>query len=192
MDPINIFVGLNIIASFGANLSGAKSGLKEKITVAKEKPKTYLQKLPLFLSAFTLIGLILGVFRIGTLEYKIEYENVRLIGLAVYILFSWVQVWGYKTLGSNYSQEIMIIKEHTLVKSGPFKVIRHPQYLSQILLDIGGAFATLSYVVIILAIIEIPFLVMRALLEEKLLEKHFKEGYKEYKNKSGFMFPFIG
>ena len=192
MDPINIFVGLNIIASFGANLSGAKSGLKEKITVAKEKPKTYLQKLPLFLSAFTLIGLILGVFRIGTLEYKIEYENVRLIGLAVYILFSWVQVWGYKTLGSSYSQDIMIIKEHTLVKSGPFKVIRHPQYLSQILLDICGAFATLSYVVIILAIIEIPFLVMRALLEEKLLEKHFKEGYKEYKNKSGFMFPFIG
>ncbi len=192
MDPINIFVGLNLIATFGANLSGAKSGLKDKLTVAKEKPKTYLQKLPLFLSAFTLVGLILGVFQIGTFEYKVENEDARLIGLVVYIIFSWIQIWCYKTLGSSYSQDIMITRDHKLVKAGPYGFIRHPQYLSQILLDIGGALATLSYVVIIFAIIEIPFLIMRALLEEKLLEKHFKENFREYKNKSGFMFPFIG
>jgi protein-S-isoprenylcysteine O-methyltransferase Ste14 len=192
MDPINIFVGLNLIATFGANLSGAKGGLKQKLTVAKEKPKTYLQKLPLVLSALTLIGLILGVFQIGTFEYKVEYENARLIGLVVYIIFSWVQIWGYKTLAQNYSQDIMILKDHELVKSGPFKIIRHPQYLSQILLDIGGALAILSYIVIILAIIEIPFLIMRALLEDKLLEKHFKGDYAEYKRKSSFMIPFIG
>jgi len=192
MDPINIFVGLNIIAIFGANLSGAKSGLKDKLTVAKEKPKTYLQKLPLFLSAFTLVGLILGVFQIGTFEYLPENENARLIGAVIYIIFSWVQIWCYKTLGSSYSQDIMISKDHKLVKTGPYGFIRHPQYLSQILLDIGGALATLSYVVIIFAIIEIPFLIMRALLEEKLLGKHFKENFREYKNKSGFMFPFIG
>lgn len=192
MDPINIFVGLNIIATFGANFSGAKGGLKQKLTVAKEKPKTYLQKLPLIFSTLTLVGLILGVFQIGTFEYKIEYENARLIGLAVYIIFSWVQIWGYKTLGPNYSQDIMILKDHELVKSGPFKIIRHPQYLSQIILDIGGALATLSCVVIILAIIEIPFLIMRALLEDKLLEKHFKDDYAEYKRKSSFMIPFIG
>lgn len=192
MDPINIFVGLNIIATFGANLQGAKGGLKQKVIVAKEKPKTYLQKLPLFLSALTLIGLILGIFQIGTYEYKAEYENIRLIGLVVYITFSWIQIWGYKTLGSNYSQDILISKDHNLVKEGPFKIIRHPQYLSQILFDIGGALATLSYIVIILAIIEVPFLILRALLEEKLLEKHFKEDYREYKGKSSFMFPFIG
>lgn len=191
MDPINIFVGLNIVATFSANLSGAKSGLKDKLVVAKDRPRTYLQKLPLFLSAFTLIGLILGVFQIGTLEYKPENENARLIGLAVYIIFSWIQIWCYKTLGSSYSQEIMISKDHQLVKKGLYGFIRHPQYLSQILLDIGGSLATLSYAVIIFAIIETPFLIMRALLEEKLLEKYFKESYREYKSKSGFMFPFI-
>ena len=192
MDPINIFVGLNIIATFAANLSGAKSGLKDKLVVAKDKPKTYLQKLPLFLSAFTLVGLILGVFQVGTLGYGVENENTRLIGLAVYIIFSWIQIWCYKALGSSYSQDVMISRDHRLVKAGPYGFIRHPQYLSQILLDIGGSLATLSYIVIIFAIIEIPFLIMRALLEEKLLEKHFKESFGEYKSKTGFMFPFIG
>ncbi|RPI65968.1 MAG: isoprenylcysteine carboxylmethyltransferase family protein [Ignavibacteriales bacterium] len=192
MDPINIFAGLNLIATFGANISGAKRGFKEKLTVHKEKPVTYLQKLPLVLSTGSLIGLILGIFQIGTLEYKPEYENARLIGLVVYISFSWLQIWAYKTLGDSYSQEILILKDHKLVNAGPFKIIRHPQYLSQIILDIGAGFATLSYIVIIFALIEIPFIIMRAILEEKLLSKHFREIYSEYKSKTGFMIPFLG
>ena len=47
MDPVNIIIGLNIIATFGANVSGAKKGLKAKVGVAKEKPVTYCFKIPL-------------------------------------------------------------------------------------------------------------------------------------------------
>jgi protein-S-isoprenylcysteine O-methyltransferase Ste14 len=191
MDPINIFVALNLVATFGANISGAKKGLKEKVTVHKEKPKSYLQKYPLILSALSLTGLILAVFQIGTIEYLPGLENLRLAGLIVYIAFSWLQIWSFKSLGESYSQEVLIVKNHKLVTSGPFKYVRHPQYLSQILMDIGGAVATLSYIVIIIALIEIPFLILRAMLEEKLLAKHF-DNYPEYKHKSGFMLPFIG
>ncbi|MFB3057645.1 MAG: hypothetical protein ACE1ZQ_10855, partial [Ignavibacteriaceae bacterium] len=63
MDPINIIVGLNIIATFGANVSGAKKGFRDKVGAAKEKPNTYLQKLPVILSTITLIGLIFGIFQ---------------------------------------------------------------------------------------------------------------------------------
>jgi protein-S-isoprenylcysteine O-methyltransferase Ste14 len=59
-------------------------------------------------------------------------------------------------------------------------------------MDFGGGIATLSYLVIILTLIEIPFVILRASLEEKLLSKNFKEGFTEYKSKSGFMIPFIG
>lgn len=192
MDPINIIVGLNIIATFGANVSGAKRGLKSKIGATKEKPKTYLQKLPIILSTLTLIGLIISVFQIGTLEYKLDYNLIRYIGLVVYLIFSWIQVWAYKSLGENYSQDILIKKDHQLVKKGPFRIVRHPQYLSQILIDLGGAAATLSYIVAPLAIIQIPFIVMRASLEDKLLAKYFTDEFVLYKKKSGFIFPFIG
>jgi protein-S-isoprenylcysteine O-methyltransferase Ste14 len=192
MDPINIIVGLNIIATFGANVSGAKKGLKSKIGATKEKPKTYLQKLPVILSTFTLIGLIISVFQIGTLEYKLDYNLIRYIGLAIYLVFSWIQVWAYKTLGENYSQDIMIKKDHQLVKKGPFRIVRHPQYLSQILIDLGGAAATLSYIVAPLAIIQIPFIILRASLEDKLLAKHFTDEFVLYQKRSGFIFPFIG
>ena len=192
MDPINIIVGLNIIATFGANVSGAKKGFRDKIGEAKEKPNTYLQKLPVILSTITLIGLIFGVFQLGTLEYIIEYNSIRYIGLAVYLIFSWVQIWAFKSLGENYSQDILIKKNHQLVTKGPFRIIRHPQYISQILVDLGGAAATLSYIVAPIAIIQIPFILLRASVEDKLMAKHFGNEFSSYKKKSGFVLPFLG
>lgn len=192
MDPINIIVGLNIIAAFGANISGAKRGLKSKIGAFKEKPDTYLQNFPVILTTLTLIGLILGVFQIGTIEYLEKYNIIRYVGLAFYLVFSWVQVWAFKTLGESYSQEVLIKKNHQLITKGPFRFLRHPQYFSQVLIDLGGAAATLSFIVAPLALIEIPFLIMRASLEDKLLQKHFGDEFSTYKKKSGFFIPFIG
>jgi protein-S-isoprenylcysteine O-methyltransferase Ste14 len=192
MDPINIIIGLNLIATFGANIGAAKTGVKDKVGVFKDKPKTYLQTLPLYLSTITLVVLIVSLFQVGTLEYKSENQIVRIIGLVFYLIFSWVQVWSTKVLGDNYSQDIAIKKEHKLITKCPFKFIRHPQYLSQILMDIGGAAATLSFILLPLAIIQITFLIMRASLEDKLLEKHFGDDFRSFKKKTGQIFPFIG
>lgn len=193
MDPINIIVLLNIIATFGANLTGAKKGLKSTVTPVKERPKTFLQKLPLMMATLTLVVLILAVFQIGTLDYKANthLNNYRIVGLVLYLLFSWIQIWSYKSLGDSYSQEIVVFKDHKLANKGPYKILRHPQYLSQILVDLGGGFATLSYILIPIAIIQVPFLIMRASFEEKLLGKHFKDEFETYKKSRGFMIPFI-
>ena len=192
MDPINIIVLLNVIATFGANVTGAKRGLKSTVAEIKEKPKTFLQKFPPVVSTLSLIALIIAAFQIGTLEYVEEYNTIRYIGLVLYLIFSWLQVWSFKTLGDNYSQDIMIKKKHELITKGPFKVLRHPQYFCQILVDIGGAMATLSYVLSGFVLIEIPIYIMRALVEDKLLAKHFGDQFVQYKKKSGFFFHFIG
>jgi protein-S-isoprenylcysteine O-methyltransferase Ste14 len=192
MDPINLIAGLNIIAAFAANAGGAKKGLRSSVIGTKEKPKSYLQAVPLTLSVLTLVALIIAVFQLGTFGYKISYQSLRVFGLAVYIIFSWIQIWAYKAMGSNYAQEILIFKDHNLVEKGPFRVIRHPQYISQILLDLGAGIATLSYILIPLALIQIPLLILRAGLEEKLLAKNFKDKFDLYKKKTGFMIPFVG
>jgi protein-S-isoprenylcysteine O-methyltransferase Ste14 len=194
MDPINIIILLNIIGTFGANVTGAKRGLKSTVSEVKEKPKTFLQKFPPILSMLSLVALIIAVFQIGTLNYESfkDYNAIRYAGLIVYLFFSWIQVWSFKTLGDNYSQDVMIKKNHELITKGPFKIIRHPQYLCQILLDLGAAAATFSYIVGFLALIEIPIYIMRASLEDKLLAKYFSEKFSDYKKKTGFMIPFIG
>lgn len=166
--------------------------MRDKVGVFKDKPKTYLQTLPLVFSIITLIILIISLFQVGTLEYTQENQIIRVIGLVFYIVFSWVQIWAIKVLGHNYSQDVAIKKDHKLITNGPFKIVRHPQYLSQFLMDLGGAAATLSFVLAPIALLQIPFLFMRASLEDKLLEKHFGESFKDFKKKTGQIFPFIG
>jgi len=192
MDPINIIIGLNIIATFGANVGAAKKGVKDKVGVFKDKPKTYLQTLPLVLSIISLVVLIISVFQVGTLQYKSENQTIRVIGLVFYLVFSWIQIWATKVLGDNFSQDIAIKKDHHLVTNGPFRIVRHPQYFAQFLMDIGGAVATLSMVLAPIALIQLPFLFMRASIEDKLLEKHFGESFRSFKKKTGMIFPFIG
>ncbi len=192
MDPINIIIGINILATFGANISGAKQGFKSSITQVKERPKTYLQRLPTTLATISLILLIISLFRVGTLPYDETNFTLRLTALVFYLIFSWVQIWSFKLLGTNYSQDIVLLQKHQLVTKGIYSVVRHPHYLAQIIIEISAAAATLSYLVAPLALLQIPFLFLRAKREEELLQKHFKEDFDAYKKKSGFFIPFLG
>ncbi|MEK6552661.1 MAG: isoprenylcysteine carboxylmethyltransferase family protein [Bacteroidota bacterium] len=195
MDPINLLVAINLFISMSANFSGAKKGLKTSITKVVERPATFLQKFPPNVAALILILTIFSIFKIGTFGGDIEtrFANVRIIGLIIFVIFSWVQVWAYKSLGKDYAQDIVILKEHQLHTTGIYKFIRHPQYISQVLSDLGAGLALLSYTVVpIVILFELPLFIMRASVEDKLLQKYFGEKFTAYKKQSGFIIPFIG
>lgn len=195
MEPINLLVLINLLVSMSANWGGARKGLKTSITKVLERPRTYLQKLPPNVAALVLVLTIISVFNLGTMpeSFSEKYLPVRIVGLCCFVLFSWVQVWAYRSLGKYYAQDIVILKEHQLKTKGLYGMIRHPQYLSQLLSDLGAGIALMSYLVVpVVLIFEIPLFILRALEEEKMLAKHFKEEFSAYKKRSGFMIPFIG
>lgn len=195
MDPINILVGIAMLAALTANFSGAKGGLKKSLSKVANRPKTYLQKLPPNVSAVILIILILGVFGIGTFEKGIlENEDIyRIAGFLFFAGFSFLQIVSFKQLGENYSQEILILKNHELHTKGLYSFIRHPQYLSQLLADIGAAVALMSYIALpLIVLFEVPLFILRAKEEERILEKQFGDEFANYKKRTGFILPFIG
>ncbi len=195
MDPINLILAINLFLTSSANFSGAKKGLKTSVVKSVERPVSFLQSVPPNISALIFVFTILGIFKIGTLSenYEQTFYHWRLIGLVIYVIFSWMQVLSYKTLGKNYAQDVVIMKEHDLVTNGIYKFIRHPQYLSQIISDLGAGLALLSYLVFpFTLLVELPLFISRAILEEKLLLKHFGEKFLAYRKHSGFIFPFIG
>jgi protein-S-isoprenylcysteine O-methyltransferase Ste14 len=195
MDPINLLTAIILFISMTANWSGARKGLKTSITKVIDKPDTFLQKTPPNISAILLIIIIAGIFGVGTLSNQNELwiQIIRIIGLGMFAIFSWAQVISYKSLGNSYAPDIVILKDHKLYTKGIYKFIRHPQYISQVLSDLGAGLAIMSYLVVpVVLLIEIPLFMMRAFVEEKLMEKHFKNEYVEYKKRSGFVIPFIG
>ncbi len=194
MDPINIIAGIALLLSIVANSSAAKGGLKRSVTKSERKPNTYLQKIPLNISALILILQIISIFEIiGTVEYKDEYLIFRIIGLILFILFAWLQVISYKNLKSYYSQDISLQKNHQLISTGIHKNIRHPQYISQVLSDLFFGIAVGSYIIIpLVLLVQLPLFILRAKKEETMMLDFFGETYSEYKKKSGFIIPFSG
>lgn len=190
MDPINIISGIILFLSLTGNMTGAKKGIKSAISTYKEKPKTYLQKLPPNISALILFLIILGIFEVGTIKLNEKYINYRIVGLILFAIGSYFQIYSFKALGENYSQEIIIFNKHKLVTSGIYGYIRHPQYLFQVISDLGAGIALGSYLVLLFTVIlEIPLFIMRAKTEDILLEKNFKDDYILYKKKAGMFFP---
>jgi len=195
MDPINIIVAINLFVSMTANMSAAKKGIKSKLSSVVKRPNTYLQKLPPNVAALILIATVAAIFNLGTFqsEIKEQFGLLRIIGLLIFIAFSWFQVSSFKSLGEFYSQDILIFKNHKLIQNGPYKVLRHPQYLSQLLSDLGVGMALMGYLIIpAVILVEVPLFILRAKAEDKLLKEYLSEDFKNYKNKSGFMIPFIG
>ena len=193
MDAINIISGIALIFSLYANSAATKGGLKGVVTKSEKKPKTYLQKIPLNISALILVLQILGLFQIGTLVLSADLLTIRIIGLFVFILFSWLQVQSFKNLKDNYSQEVVIKKDHNLVTTGFHKTIRHPQYISQVISDFGLGIAICGYLVVpLVLLVELPLFILRAKKEEELLQSYFGDKFNEYKKRSSFMIPFVG
>jgi len=194
MDPVNIITGIALLLSIAANGSATKGGLKRSVTKSERKPNTYLQKVPLNISALILILQLLSVFQLfGTIEYKNEYLIFRIIGLILFIVFAWLQVMSFKNLKSFYSQDISLQKNHQLITTGLHKTIRHPQYMSQVISDLFFGIAVGSYIIIpLVLLVQLPLFILRAKKEETMMLDYFGEPYSEYRKKSGFIIPFIG
>lgn len=102
-----------------------------------------------------------------------------------------VSVWARVHLGRNWSQAVTVKEEHELIRSGPYRLLRHPIYTGFLLAVLGmvaldGIFASLlGFGLVALA------LVKKILLEEQWLAEHFGERWLEYRKDSRKLIPYV-
>lgn len=96
------------------------------------------------------------------------------------------------TLGKFFTVSVQVDSKQRIIQTGLYKYIRHPAYSGSILSLIGIALAFRSILGIIGTIIIIAVIYgYRIKIEEKLLESNFKSSYKEYKEHTKRIIPFI-
>jgi len=112
----------------------------------------------------------------------------------------WVLLYGglvlrlvsIRTLRGHYTHSIAILEGHRLIKEGIYHYIRHPGYLSLLLIFLGIPLAFGSWAgLIIYGGMGLPLILRRIRLEEGLLQEHFGENYSAYKEKIPSLFPFL-
>jgi protein-S-isoprenylcysteine O-methyltransferase Ste14 len=99
--------------------------------------------------------------------------------------------WSYsqEVLDKNWSGNLKIQKEHTLVTSGPYGVMRHPIYTAMIFWSAGLALFTAHAFFAAFAVLVILWTPPRISKEEKMLIGHFGDEYLDYMKTTGRYFP---
>ncbi|MBI9044869.1 MAG: isoprenylcysteine carboxylmethyltransferase family protein [Anaerolineaceae bacterium] len=83
--------------------------------------------------------------------------------------------------------------EHTgVIRTGPYNIIRHPMYLSEVLAYLGILCLSISLLAAVIWLIAIAFGYFLCRFEEGLLLKRFGEEYKQYMRDVPLWFPRIG
>jgi protein-S-isoprenylcysteine O-methyltransferase Ste14 len=118
------------------------------------------------------------------------FSQVGGIGLCVVGLgFS---IWARRFLGSNWSGNITLKENHELIRTGPYRFVRHPIYTGIILALVGTAVAldlTTSQV-FFFSFLTIG-LKVKSLGEEKIMQRHFGQAYMDYMSQVKALIPFV-
>ena len=169
------------------------SALNRKKTKRRESiAQRLLYILPLFVAFFLLFdGAFNGFVRRGWLatHFVPHTALVQWLGVAITVAGMAIACWARLHLGANWSGVVTLKENHELIRTGPYRTIRHPIYTG-ILLAFVGNVIQLGQVrgLIALAIIGLSFYV-KARREESFLGQEFGPKFNEHTQHTGMFLP---
>ena len=118
----------------------------------------------------------------------------QVLGLAIQLFSVWIF---YAAIQASRKARLRFIFDpehpHSLVKDGPYRLVRHPFYVSYSIFWFGWAVATWSIWAIPCVIILIWLYVSAAQFEERNFEASpLSSDYLDYKARTGFFLPKLG
>jgi protein-S-isoprenylcysteine O-methyltransferase Ste14 len=113
----------------------------------------------------------------------------QVLGVAVTTAGLGFAVWARIYLGSNWSGIAMVKVGHELIRTGPYRWVRHPIY-SGLILALAGTAITVGRLQTFLGppILYLGFK-YKSLIEERLMTETFGNAYEEYRQTTGAIVP---
>jgi protein-S-isoprenylcysteine O-methyltransferase Ste14 len=113
------------------------------------------------------------------------------LGLVVQASALSLAVFARRHLGKNWSGEVRIAVDHQLVRSGPYRWIRHPIYTAMLGMSLGTTMVSGSFHALLGFVLMFAAYVRKIQLEEKTLAEHFGDAYDRYCRESWALIPWI-
>jgi protein-S-isoprenylcysteine O-methyltransferase Ste14 len=112
------------------------------------------------------------------------------VGLVIFLSGLALAVWARLYLGRNWGMPMSRKDDPELVRTGPYRRIRHPIYSGLILAMVGTTIAVSLYWLVAVLLLGAYF-VYSAFMEERYMTSLFPDSYPEYKRSSKMLVPFI-
>jgi len=141
--------------------------------------------LPMRLSALAaIISVVLTFVYPQQLTIHVN-TTLRIFGVITLFVCDLAMIWALTTLGDMWTVYVCRLEEHKLIKSGPYKYVRHPMYALLCIFCTGFIFATGNWLVFMFLAINVLAATLRVREEERLLVSQFGEEYIEYMKTTG-------
>jgi protein-S-isoprenylcysteine O-methyltransferase Ste14 len=117
---------------------------------------------------------------------------MQIAGLVLILAAVALRIWVRSHIRGLYSGHVEVQAGHRLVKSGPYRLVRHPGYTGFLLLALGIALGYSSLIgLIAIPLLLLPGLAYRMKVEEKLLTEQFGVEYTAYAKRTRKLIPGI-
>lgn len=156
--------------------------LRASGTAKSSDPSSFLG----MLLQFVALGLLFWFRREGYLTSS----GMNVSGLVLGVLAVAITRRALQRLGEQWSLEAKVRPKHRLVTEGPYAWVRHPLYLSFLLLTLGTGLAFSSLAGLLLALpVSLSGAGIRITVEERLLRQRFGGAYRSYCQRVPALFP---
>jgi protein-S-isoprenylcysteine O-methyltransferase Ste14 len=99
--------------------------------------------------------------------------------------------WARIALGRNWSREVTFKQSHELIETGPYALARHPIYTGLIAMVLGTVINYGRPVGFVAFVALCGGVFWKAREEERLMSRHFPDGYARYKARVHAIIPFV-
>jgi protein-S-isoprenylcysteine O-methyltransferase Ste14 len=97
--------------------------------------------------------------------------------------------WTLRSLGKNLTDTVVTRQAHTLVTTGPYRWVRHPFYMSVLLLIASCAVLAANWFIFGCGIALFAMMALRTRIEEGKLMERFGDEYHRYVERTGAFSP---
>ena len=131
--------------------------------------------------------------RIGPLAWRLVPSSAAaaVLGLGLTIGGIVVAIWARVYLGGNWSAIVAIKQGHTLIRTGPYAVVRHPIYAGLLLAMLGTAIGEGEIGCFYAAILALAAWLAKARREDSFLLQQFGAAYLTYQSQVKALIPFV-
>jgi protein-S-isoprenylcysteine O-methyltransferase Ste14 len=153
--------------------------LEERLTIASNVPQ-WDRRIARGNRILLVVFVATAALDAGRFGWSAIPVGVRTTGTAALIAATAVILWcGAANPFLSNKTRIQSERGHTVVQDGPYRFVRHPLYASRIVLIIGAALTLGSWVALVPAVLIALLLVLRTLLEDRMLTTELP-GYRTY------------
>jgi len=100
-------------------------------------------------------------------------------------------VWARFYIGRNWSPHIELKKEHQLIRTGPYAVVRHPIYSGFMLATLGTAVVFAEWSGLLAFVLIVAAWGYKGRLEEMAMIEKFGTEYERYRQNVKGLVPFV-